>query len=178
MFEILKLSPLFAGLEVGEINLLINKVFFQIRNFSNQEVLAFSGESVEKAMILLEGKLQGEMLDYSGSTLKIEEIDPPQMVAPAFLYGPQSVFPVNLSALSDGKMLIIEKKEFTRLLANDLRVLKQLSQYYIWQGTVSVAKDHLLEFQDHPGEDCLVFAAPFKARDNGGGPETKSKRVG
>ncbi len=123
MFEILKLSPLFAGLDTLEINLLINKVFYQIRSFSNNEVLAFSGERVEKAMILLEGKLQGEMVDFSGSTLKIEEIEPPQMVAPAFLYGPQSFFPVNLSALSDGKILIIVKKDFTQLLANDLRVL-------------------------------------------------------
>ena len=123
MFDILKLSPLFSGLDTLEINLLINKVFHQIRTFSNQEVLAFSGEKVERAMILLEGKLQGEMVDFSGNSLKIEEIEPPQMVAAAFLYGPQSFFPVNLSALSDGKVLIFLKNDFTQLLSNDLRLL-------------------------------------------------------
>jgi len=123
MFEILKLSPLFAGLEVQDINSLINKVLYQVRCFSNSEVLAYSGESVEKAMILLEGKLKGEMIDFAGSSLKIEELDPPQMVAAAFLYGHQSFFPVNLSALSDGKILIIYKKQFTQLLSLDQRVL-------------------------------------------------------
>ena len=123
MFEILKLSPLFSGLDIQEINLLINKIFYQIRQFSNSDVLAFSGERVERAMILLEGKLQGEMVDFAGNSLKIEEIEPPQMVAPAFLYGPQSFFPVNLSALSDGKLLIILKNDFTQLLSYDLRVL-------------------------------------------------------
>lgn len=123
MFEALKISPLFAGLENQEINSLINKVLHQIKHFSNKEVLAFSGESVERAMILLEGKLQGEMVDFSGNSLKIEELEPPQMVAAAFLYGPQSVFPVNLSALSDGRLLVIYKKDFTQLLSADLRVL-------------------------------------------------------
>ena len=123
MFDILKSSSLFAGLNVTEITFLINKVLHQIRHFSKNEVLAFSGEPIEKSMILLEGKLQGEMVDYSGSRLKIEEIQPPQMVAPAFLYGPQSFIPVNLSALSDGKLLIFYKNDFTQLLSNDLRVL-------------------------------------------------------
>jgi CRP-like cAMP-binding protein len=63
------------------------------------------------------------MIDFAGNSLKIEEMDPPQMVAAAFLYGPQSFFPVNLSALTDGRMLIIYKKDFTQMLSGDQRVL-------------------------------------------------------
>ena len=123
MFEALKMSPLFKGLEIEEINSLINNSSHQIKQFSNKEVLAFSGEKVAKAMILLEGKLQGEMVGLAGNSLKIEEIEPPQMVAAAFLYGGQSIFPVNLSAVSDGKMLIMYRKVFTQLLSADQRVL-------------------------------------------------------
>jgi len=123
MFETLKASPLFKGLETEDINSLINNSSHQIKQFSDKEVLAYAGEKVEKAMILLEGKLQGEMVDFAGNSLKIEEMEPPQMVAAAFLYGPQSVFPVNLSAVSEGKMLIIYKQDFTQLLSADPRVL-------------------------------------------------------
>jgi len=123
MFEALKGSPLFKGMEVAEINALLSNLSHQVKQFSNQDVLAYAGQSVDKAIILLEGKLQGEMIDFAGNSLKIEEIEPPQMVAAAFLYGPQSFFPVNLSALSDGRMLIIFKNNFTQLLAADPRVL-------------------------------------------------------
>jgi CRP-like cAMP-binding protein len=123
MFEVLKNSPLFKNLDIYEVDFLINNTLHQIKQFSNKEVLAWSGESVEKAMILLEGRLQGEMIDFAGNSLKIEEMDPPQMVAAAFLYGPQSFFPVNLSALTDGRMLIIYKKDFTQMLSGDQRVL-------------------------------------------------------
>ncbi len=123
MFESLKASPLFKGLEIEDINSLINSSSHQIKQFSNKEVLAYAGEKVDKAMILLDGKLQGEMIDFAGNSLKIEEMEPPQMVAAAFLYGPQSAFPVNLSAISEGKMLVIFKNDFTQLLAADQRVL-------------------------------------------------------
>jgi CRP-like cAMP-binding protein len=123
MFEVLKNSPLFKNLDIYEVDFLINNTLHQVKQFSNKEVLAWSGESVEKAMILLEGRLQGEMIDFAGNSLKIEEMDPPQMVAAAFLYGPQSFFPVNLSALTDGRMLIIYKKDFTQMLSGDQRVL-------------------------------------------------------
>ena len=114
---------MFKGLETEDINSLINSIPHRIKQFSNKEVLAYSGEKVEKAIILLEGKLQGEMIDFAGNSLKIEEMEPPQMIAAAFLYGPQSIFPVNLSAISEGKMLIIYKNDFTQLLSADQRVL-------------------------------------------------------
>ncbi len=127
MLEILKESPLFMGLETGEIETLINNTLHQFKQFANREVIAYSGETVWKAIILLEGRLLGEMPDPMSigpdNLLKIEEIDPPQMVAAAFLYGPQNVFPVNLSALSDGKLLVIFKKDFTQMLSKDQRVL-------------------------------------------------------
>lgn len=123
MLKALKESPLFKGLEINEIESLIDNTLHQFKQFTNKEVIAFSGERVEKAMLLLEGKLQGEMLDFSGKRLKIEEIEPSQMVAAAFLYGPQSVFPVNLSALSDGRLLVIFKKDFTQMLSKEPRVL-------------------------------------------------------
>jgi CRP-like cAMP-binding protein len=123
MLTVLKESPLFRGLEPREIETLVQNTLHQYKQFVNKEVIAFSGEPVEKAMILLEGRLQGEMLDFSGNRLKIEEIEPPQMVAAAFLYGPHSVFPVNLSAISDGRLLVIFKKDFTLMLSKEPRVL-------------------------------------------------------
>ena len=50
MFEVLKASPLFKGLDIEEINYLINNSSHQIKQFSNKEVLAYSGESVEKSI--------------------------------------------------------------------------------------------------------------------------------
>ena len=116
-------SSLFKGLNSSEVNGLFKSIAYQVRHFSSGEMMAQAGESVDRAILLLEGRLLGEMVDFAGNSLKIEELDPPQMVAAAFLYGPNSIFPVNLSATTDGKVLIIQKKDFTLMLSLEPRVM-------------------------------------------------------
>jgi len=116
-------SPLFRGLTLEELDAMFLKVDHQIKQFRSGEMLAMAGEEVNKAILLMQGRLQGEMVDYSGNSLKIEELDPPQMVAAAFLFGPQNKFPVFLSAKTDGKILVIQKSEFTEMLSSEPRVM-------------------------------------------------------
>jgi len=123
MYQILLNSPLFRGMSADELNNLFQRVNHQVRQFRSGEMLAQAGEDVGKAMLLMEGRLQGEMVDFAGNSLKIEDLDPPQMVAAAFLYGPKSLFPVYLSAITDGKMLVIQKKDFTAMLSMEARVM-------------------------------------------------------
>ena len=123
MYRILLSSPLFRGLTLEELDAMFLKVDHQIKQFRSGEMLAMAGEEVNKAILLMQGRLQGEMVDYSGNSLKIEELDPPQMVAAAFLFGPQNKFPVFLSAKTDGKILVIQKSEFTEMLSSEPRVM-------------------------------------------------------
>jgi CRP-like cAMP-binding protein len=123
MYPILLNSPLFRGLTLEELTRLFIQVNHQVRNFRSGELLAQAGDPVDKAILLMEGRLQGEMVDFAGNSLKIEELDPPQMVAAAFLYGPKSKFPVFLNAKTDGKIMIILKKEFTEMLSLESRVM-------------------------------------------------------
>jgi CRP-like cAMP-binding protein len=123
MYTNLEQSPLFRGLKSDEIENLLNNTPHQLKSFRKNELLAVSGDKVRGAMILIEGSLHGEMLDFSGNSLKIEELSPPQMVAAAFLFGKQSIFPVNLSALSDGKLVFIAKNDFTGMLTQNPGVL-------------------------------------------------------
>ena len=123
MHPILLNSPLFRGLTTDELSLLFSQVKHQVRHFNAGELLAQAGDPVEKAMILMEGRLQGEMIDFAGNSLKIEELDPPQMVAAAFLFGPKGISPVFLSAKTDGKILVIQKKDFTGMLSFEPRVM-------------------------------------------------------
>lgn len=123
MYSILLDSPLFRGLTAEELFLLFQKISHQFRQFKGGDLLARAGEMVDKAYLLMEGRLQGEMVDFSGNSLKIEELDPPQMIAAAFLFGSQSKFPVFLSAKTPGKLLVISKKDFTIMLSLEPKVM-------------------------------------------------------
>lgn len=124
MFELLSDSPLFRGISADEFSSLMKRVKHHIRQFRTGELLAQAGEKVDKAILLIDGRLQGEMIDFAGNSLKIEELDPPQMVAAAFLFGPHCRFPVYLSAITDGKILIIPKSDFISMLSMEPRVME------------------------------------------------------
>ena len=109
-------APLFRGMTPETIQSLLADVPFRVRKFQAAAMLAQSGETVSALMIVLSGIVKGEMVDYAGRVIKIEDIPAPGIVAAAFLFGKRNRFPVNVSAISGGEMLLIEKPDFLKLL--------------------------------------------------------------
>ncbi|MEE4258977.1 MAG: cyclic nucleotide-binding domain-containing protein, partial [Bacteroidales bacterium] len=116
MFERLILCPLFTGLDADTIIGLLNKVQHQIIYFKKNEMIAQSGDEITSQMVVLKGSVKGEMVDFTGKTIKIEDIASPRPLAPAFLFGNRNTFPVNIVANEEVKMLLIPKSSFVHLM--------------------------------------------------------------
>jgi CRP-like cAMP-binding protein len=74
-------------------------------------------------MLIIAGAVKGEMVDYTGRIIKIEDIPAPNALASAFLFGNRNQFPVNVVAISDTILMVIEKNNFLKLLRIDGRIL-------------------------------------------------------
>ncbi len=72
--EILLLSPLFFLLEGEELESILDKVPKRTRKYKSGTVIAYSGDIVTDFLIVTEGVVKGEMVDYAGRIIKIEEI--------------------------------------------------------------------------------------------------------
>ena len=101
--------------------LMISKQFlplipFRVKKFQSGSMISQSGEPVNSLIIVINGIVKGEMVDYAGRVIKIEDIPAPGALAPAFMFGNRNRFPVNVIAVSDGELLFIEKSDFLGLL--------------------------------------------------------------
>ena len=76
-------------------------------------MISQSGEPVNSLMVVIKGVVKGEMVDYAGRVIKIEDIPAPGALASAFMFGNRNRFPVNVIAVSDGELLLIEKSGFS-----------------------------------------------------------------
>jgi CRP-like cAMP-binding protein len=121
--EILKESPVFAGLEEEDIKGALSKTHFNILSFEKGELITQTSTPCNHARIILEGKIAGEMMDLSGKVLKIEDLGPSKLIAPAFLYGRRRQYPVNVIASEDTVLWQMHRDEFSKLLQKDLRLL-------------------------------------------------------
>lgn len=114
--EILCQSPIFRGISPDELQELFRQIHFQVKTYQKNDVITIGGEICDRLLIIQQGSVKAEMTDYSGKTIKIEDLAAPWPLATAFLFGKENRFPVTVSATSDVEMVSIPKPEFVRLL--------------------------------------------------------------
>lgn len=124
MFDILVQSPVFKGLKEADLEEIFGKKHHFTKKYEVGEMIAFNGDICNHLMFILEGSVKGEMVDFSGKTIKIEDIGAPRVLASAFLFGKKNTFPVNILANEKTKVLFIPKYEFMKMLQADIRILQ------------------------------------------------------
>lgn len=123
-YSLLSHCPVFSGIPEHETKQLLTEIHFQVKNYEKDEIVALAGEEVKDLLVVLTGTVRGEMIDYSGKTVKIEDIEAPKPLAAAFLFGKENRFPVTVSANVPAKILAIPVPEFLKILQLNTRVLR------------------------------------------------------
>lgn len=116
--------PLFRGLEPVDIDELLKQIIYQRRSYETGNIIVSQGEECNRLMILIDGKVKTEMASPSGKSLKIEDMQAPATLAPAFLFGKSNFFPVNTIATSSCSFIVIRKAEILRLFQMNEVVLQ------------------------------------------------------
>lgn len=132
----LEMCPLFRGLKLNQIEDALSHINYQIKSFSKDQTIVLSGEECRNLYIVMEGSVKGEMSDFSGKVIKIEDIESPRPLAVAFLFGKENYYPVNIVANCNVKLLMIPKSSVLELLQlnkvflqNYLNVISNRAQF-------------------------------------------------
>jgi len=114
--DILSQSPIFRGISPEELSELFSQIHYQVRTYQKNDLITESGEICDRLLIIQRGNVKAEMNDYSGKTIKIEDIEAPRPLATAFLFGKENRFPVTVSANTEVEIVSIPKLEFVKLI--------------------------------------------------------------
>ena len=127
-YKLEKLS-IFRGLSKEKILEIINYSDFKIKKFEKQETLSFRGDKINDIMIVLDGELRGEMQKFNGDTITIDFLKQNDMIAPAFIFGINNDFPVDLIANTNSTILSLNKSSLITLLSeNELLLTNFLNE--------------------------------------------------
>ena len=122
-FEILSGCHLFQNIEMSTLRELFKNKHYQVKKYSKESVVTFAGDHVDKLHIILEGSVRGEMTDFSGKTIKIEDRYAPDSIAAAFVFGSNNTFPVNVISNSGTELLVIPKDTLVKMLQENTQFL-------------------------------------------------------
>jgi CRP/FNR family transcriptional regulator, dissimilatory nitrate respiration regulator len=135
-YSLLSNSPLFKGISPEEINFILDNTEHRVKKFNIGSMICMTGEPVNSLIIVIKGTVKGEMTDYAGHVIKIEDVSAPDALAVAFLFGNRNKFPVNVITVSDVELLLISKSDFLNLLmkndtllVNFLNMISNRSQF-------------------------------------------------
>jgi CRP-like cAMP-binding protein len=136
MNKILEESPIFRGLNLAAIEELLKQNSYNIKRYTKNQVIALMGEKCETLMVLLSGSVKGEMADFWGKSIKIEDIAAPKPIASIFLFGKNNHFPVTVTANEDVEMLCLPKSSVIQMfqqnklfLTNYLNMMANRTQF-------------------------------------------------
>lgn len=157
MFNILINSPIFSGLSADELDTIFSKTHHFTKTYEVGDIAAFMGEPVNFLMIVLEGSVKGEMVDFSGKVIKIDDIRAPYPLASAFIFGKQNKFPVNVMANEKTRILFIPKYDLMKILQSDIRILQNFLNVISGHTQILANKLKFLSFKTIKGKIALYI---------------------
>lgn len=144
--------PLFQGLEPEGIGELLSASSARLRQFKKNDLIAQEGEEVHFLHLVIRGSVRGEMADDSGKVIKIEDITPPRPLAPAFLYGNQNRYPVQITANEEATILSVPGDEFLKMMQKSEQVLRNFIHILSSRGQFLSSKIRFLTFSTLRGK--------------------------
>ena len=124
MIPVLVNNPLFRGITPERLFADLEEISFHTRSYKKGEILARQGDVCNRLMILTKGSVRGEMIDYSGRLIKVEDIAAPRALAPLFLFGEENRFPVEVTANELTEVIEIPKSSVLELFRKNEQFLE------------------------------------------------------
>ena len=124
MYSKISETPIFKGINAGEAAHILNLVHHQIKTYEPETVIAYSGDECKNLYILIEGSVRGEVVDFKGKVIKIEDINAPDTFAEAFLFADENNLLVNIVTNTKSKILIIYKNDLLQLFKSNKKILE------------------------------------------------------
>ena len=152
VLSLLTQCPIFKGLNIRELEGLLENSSYRIHEFGRGEMVVQAGDVVNFQRIVISGSVKGEMVDFAGKVIKIEDIQPPGPLAAAFLFGNQNRYPVNIIANETAGILSIPKDFFLRMMQGHERVLENFLHAVSSRGQFLSGKIRFLSFTTIKGK--------------------------
>ncbi len=165
-YEHISRSPIFHGLNPQTVEELLHTANFQVKHYRPKATIALQDDSCNFLMMVLEGRVQAQMLDYSGKQVVMAEITPFFLIAPAFLYAGKNEFPVNVVALETTSVLFIHKADFTALLQQNTTVLHNYLRIISDRSKFLSEKIMFLGFKTIKGKIAAFLLQQYREQQN------------
>ena len=94
----------------------LDKLEYTLDKYPKGETIIRQGQPCHAVHVLLEGKLNVDVLDVSGNEVRVEVIQAPRTFATPHVFAEKNVFPATFSVEEDVTLMRISKDSFFKMM--------------------------------------------------------------
>lgn len=148
MYSILTECPLFRGLTEDQIHEVIDgRGDYTLADYRDGELIARRDTAYSGLMIIVRGKVHGEMPAASGRPVTIEPLEAPQLIAPAFLFGGYNKLPIDVVADGDATIMTLHRGYLFELMQSNVLIMSNFIDIISNRANVWSKKIYFLSFR-------------------------------
>lgn len=121
--DILYQSVAFKGVPKEELSEILKSIRCGVKKYEKGEIIVMRDDPCNELRFVLTGSVKGEMLDFSGKVVKIEDITATRPLAIAFLFGKKQTYPVDIIANEETQILSIPKQDIFLIMEKNRQFL-------------------------------------------------------
>lgn len=115
--------PLFDGCDRAVVEDILDRSFSRFSSYRKGEFIAMQNSACRSLFLLCEGSVYAQMVNDEGREITIDSLSAPDVLASAFIFSTDGIFPVTIIANSDCKMWVVSKECVRSLIESDRAVL-------------------------------------------------------
>ncbi len=124
LLEKLSECSFFGHFSPKEIESILYNKYHRIRTYGPEQYAVMAGDTCDDLPLLVTGSIRGEMSDYFGRVVKIEDINAPAMLASAFIFGNENKYPVDIIANESSIILFIPKESLLNIFRENPEIMR------------------------------------------------------
>lgn len=116
--------PLFSGGDKELIDNILQENPARHRLYAKGDIIALQGYVCKQLYLLCSGSAYARMVSEEGKEFTLDTLSAPEVLASAFLFSTEGIFPVTIIAASDCSIQLISREAMLRILKADQRVMQ------------------------------------------------------
>lgn len=116
--------PLFSGGDKELIDNILQENPARHRLYAKGDIIALQGYVCKQLYLLCSGSAYARMVSEEGKEFTLDTLSAPEVLASAFLFSSEGIFPVTIIAASDCSIRLISREAMLRILKADQRVMQ------------------------------------------------------
>ena len=116
--------PLFRGGDIQAIERILDDSPSRYSTSGKGDTIAMQGNACRSLYVLCEGSVYAKMISEEGKEFALDTLSAPEVLASAFVFSTQGIFPVTIIANSDCGIWVLNKECIFRIIREDNAVLR------------------------------------------------------